>query len=174
MVVDAVRNFLRQQRPDRSCGSCTLCCKLMGVVALAKPVNAWCPHCRKGSGCTIYDDRPEECRAYACEWLTNPALPEGLKPDRCRVVLSMLDEGGPFLHVIADPGFPDALQDPLVRKAIELARSRGIDVIAWVGKHRTVYASSKPSSDVGRKANRLAGKDVPQADRPAAVDQRPR
>lgn len=171
--VSAVGNFLRQQRPDRSCGSCTLCCKLMGVVALAKPVNVWCPHCRKGSGCTIYDDRPEECRAYACEWLTNPALPEGLKPDRCRVVLSMLDEGGPFLHVIADPGFPGALQNPLVRKAMELARSRGIDVIAWVGKHRTVYASSEPSSDVGRKANRLAGKGASQADRPAP-DQRPR
>jgi hypothetical protein len=160
MVMSTVKNFLTQQRPARTCGSCTLCCKLMGVVAIAKAVNSWCPHCQKGKGCRIYDSRPEECRAYACEWLTKPTWPEALKPDKCRVVFSMLDEGGPFLHVIADPGYPGALQDPLVREAIERARSRNLDVIAWVGERRTVYTGDEPSSDVGRKANKAAGREV--------------
>ena len=163
IVMSTVNDFLKQERPARACGSCTLCCKLMGVVSIAKPVNTWCPHCQKGKGCKIYDSRPEECREYACEWLTNPALPEALKPDKCRVVFSMLDEGGPFLHVIADPGYPGALQDPLVRDAIERAQSRKVDVITWVGKRRAVYTSGEPSSDVGRKANKFASKEAPHA-----------
>ena len=31
--------------PGRACGSCTLCCKTMGVDELAKPPGVWCQHC---------------------------------------------------------------------------------------------------------------------------------
>jgi hypothetical protein len=38
----------------RSCGSCTLCCKLMPVLlddGEDKPAGEWCKHCTKGVGC---------------------------------------------------------------------------------------------------------------------------
>jgi hypothetical protein len=39
----------------RSCGTCSLCCKLPYVAELNKPINTWCPHARPGhGGCSIY------------------------------------------------------------------------------------------------------------------------
>jgi hypothetical protein len=45
---------------ERSCGDCTLCCKVMAVEALGKPAGSWCSHCKPGRGCLIYETRPEE------------------------------------------------------------------------------------------------------------------
>jgi len=80
------------------CGSCTLCCKLVGVrgevrgVPIKKPRNGWCEHCAVGQGCTVYDDRPKACDEFLCMWracqgTTSPMQPE-LRPDRCGVVLA--------------------------------------------------------------------------------------
>ncbi|GGC78748.1 hypothetical protein [Chelatococcus reniformis] len=71
----------------RQCGTCALCCKVMGIVELDKPRGRWCPHCRPGQGCTTYDDRPEECRTFSCLWLTQDFLGEEWKPDRSKLVL---------------------------------------------------------------------------------------
>src|SRR5262249_4530121 len=47
----------------RECGKCSLCCKLLPIQELNKPIDTWCPHCRPGhGGCTIYSSRPSECR----------------------------------------------------------------------------------------------------------------
>lgn len=75
-------------KPARTCGTCTLCCKAVGVHALAKPAGAWCPHCdRRGGGCAIYGERPGECRTFSCAWLDG-LLPEDRdRPDRLKVVL---------------------------------------------------------------------------------------
>jgi hypothetical protein len=72
---------------SRECGSCTLCCKVMGIDALAKPRGRWCPHCKPGRGCSIYDSRPGECRTFACLWLMQTFLDEDWKPDRSKLVL---------------------------------------------------------------------------------------
>ena len=42
---------------NRDCGSCSLCCKILGIAALDKPVGQWCPNCVQGQGCAIYADR---------------------------------------------------------------------------------------------------------------------
>ena len=61
--------------PGRSCGECSLCCKLLRIEAFNKPVGTWCSHCAPGrGGCTIYETRPTECRDFYCAWLTTPAL----------------------------------------------------------------------------------------------------
>jgi hypothetical protein len=93
--------------PGRSCDSCTLCCKLMGVPALAKPRNVWCEHCVQGSGCAIYDARPDDCRVYDCAWLLSPELGPEWKPERARFVLEV-DPGENRVFVNVDPGRPDA------------------------------------------------------------------
>lgn len=89
----------------RQCGDCTLCCKVMAIEELAKPANAWCPHCKPGRGCQTYANRPAECRSFGCVWLINERLEEHWKPSRSRLVLTTSEDG---LEVRCDPGFPDA------------------------------------------------------------------
>src|SRR5260370_30581721 len=73
--------------PGRACGECSLCCKLIRVDAFAKAPGIWCAHCAPGSGCTIYDSRPAECRDFYCAWMVSPNLREEWRPSPCKLVL---------------------------------------------------------------------------------------
>src|SRR6202035_1192607 len=84
---------------DRSCGSCGLCCKLVAVEELNKPAHQWCAHFSAGRGCTIYTDRPGECRTFRCLWLMRPQLSDAWRPDRSRIVLYFSHDG---THLIAN------------------------------------------------------------------------
>ena len=55
--------------PNRQCGSCNACCDILEVAAAEKPVNQLCRHWHAGTGCTIYDRRPQMCRSFVCAWL---------------------------------------------------------------------------------------------------------
>ena len=91
----------------RSCGSCTLCCKVLTVEELSKPNGQWCPHCIKGRGCAIYSDRPDECRRFQCGYLLSPALGEHWLPVRSKLVVAYKPDGMEvIIHV--DPGVPNA------------------------------------------------------------------
>src|SRR5262249_237331 len=63
----------------RSCGSCTLCCKVLGVPALDTPKGAWRSRREKGVGWRIYERRPDACRSFLCGWLINPRCDAGWK-----------------------------------------------------------------------------------------------
>ena len=40
-------------------------------------MDRWCRHCKSDKGgCTIYETRPNICRAFACGWLLNVAIEE--------------------------------------------------------------------------------------------------
>lgn len=92
---------------ERDCGTCSLCCKLLGIGALDKPAGSWCAHCSPPRGCTIYHTRPDECRDFACLWYDDATLDEAWKPIRSKIVLYMIDDGSRLIaHV--DPGTPDA------------------------------------------------------------------
>jgi hypothetical protein len=91
----------------RSCGTCTLCCKVLTIEALGKPNGQWCPHCVKGRGCTIYSDRPNECRGFYCEYLLSPAFGEHWFPARSKLVVAFKPDGGEII-VHVDPGVPNA------------------------------------------------------------------
>jgi hypothetical protein len=93
--------------PSRACGSCSLCCKVLGILELDKPAGEWCPHFRAGSGCSIHGEHPASCRAFRCLWLLSPAMPEGVRPDRCKVVLT-LEDGDAKIIARADPADPMA------------------------------------------------------------------
>jgi hypothetical protein len=90
---------------QKACGDCTLCCKVMAIEELAKPVNSWCSHCKPGRGCRIYGDRPAECRSFSCLWLVDAHLDQRWKPSRSRFVLTTSEDG---IEIRCDPGFPDA------------------------------------------------------------------
>lgn len=77
----------------RTCGSCTLCCKLLAVGApgedFAKPQGVWCEHvCADKRGCSIYATRPKSCAHFDCVWLRG-CFQEEDRPDRSRVVVSL-------------------------------------------------------------------------------------
>ena len=97
---------LAPAKAERSCGSCSLCCKVIGIEALDKPVGHWCPHAKPGRGCAIYHQRPGECRDFSCLWLDNDRLGEEWKPSRSKIVLYRMDEGRRLVaHVDANaPG----------------------------------------------------------------------
>ena len=66
----------------KTCGECTMCCKIMGVPALDKAPGAWCGSCAIGSGCTRYKTRPQSCKDFACLWLQDKDMPEAYRPDK--------------------------------------------------------------------------------------------
>src|SRR5258708_33870552 len=55
-----------RQKTGRSCGSCSMCCYVMGVEDIDKPKSQWCRHCKPVKGCTIYATRPAACKTVAC------------------------------------------------------------------------------------------------------------
>ena len=111
-----------QSVEGRTCGDCTLCCKLMKIVELDKKEGLWCGHCRPGVGCAAYATRPSECRSFTCGWLTNPDLDDAWKPNRARMVVTLEDEGR-MVAVHVDPSQPRAwMQPPFYAKLKHWAR----------------------------------------------------
>jgi hypothetical protein len=118
--------------PGRECGTCMFCCKVMGIEAIAKPQNSWCPNCVRGTGCKIYDTRPTECRTFFCHWMLEKNLPAEWKPDRAKFVLVM-NPGG-HLTAFVDSTAPTAWRkapyyDALKRWAVEGTRSNPARIV---------------------------------------------
>ena len=91
--------------PGRSCGTCTMCCKVYLIRELSKPAGQWCAHCLRGSGCGIHASRPRSCREFFCSWLVDPNLGPEWKPEVSRFVLSA-DATHRAIMVTVDPGMP--------------------------------------------------------------------
>jgi uncharacterized protein len=100
------------------CAGCALCCKVLEIVDLQpkpSPCGEWCGHAEPGrspGACTIYEARPESCRAFACLWLLSQDRPDDvmapeLRPDRSKAVLTAVP-GQNTLLVHPDPAYPDA------------------------------------------------------------------
>ena len=134
--------------PDapRSCGSCTLCCKLIDVPAVEKPMGQWCRHCKPGSGCTIHDTRPDQCRTYDCLWRAGTFLGPEWKPDRARFVLTV-DPATQFLLIQVDPALPTAWRkEPYysqIRKWAVTGLGNGRQVVVFNNRAATVILPDK-------------------------------
>ncbi|MCA3703429.1 MAG: hypothetical protein INF12_10405 [Methylobacterium sp.] len=124
----------------KTCGTCTLCCKLFPVPPLEKPAGKWCPHVVQGRGCGIHETRPQLCRAFYCQWLENPDLGPEWKPEISKFVLSIYP-GTNSLAVTVDPGFPgNWRQEPYLRNLrrwAEAALRQGDQVIVFTGGKAT-------------------------------------
>jgi hypothetical protein len=55
--------------PDVACTRCGACCVAPDIAALDKPLGRPCPHLGEDDLCTIYERRPEVCRAYQADAL---------------------------------------------------------------------------------------------------------
>ncbi len=134
----------------RACGTCTLCCKLLRIAELDKPQGVWCTHARPGHGCTIYADRPKECRTFHCGYLVAPELSEEWHPVRSKIVLVAEPGGG--VTAVVDPGRADAWkQEPYYSRlkawaADVVQRKQGL--LVRVGK-RTIAVLPDRDIDLG-------------------------
>lgn len=128
----------------RRCGRCTLCCKIMEITELKKPVGSWCSHCDPGKGCRIYQERPDECRTFQCLWLMGEGhLGQEWKPDKSKLVLVTAHTGN-GVEIRCDPGYPQAWRkEPFYSKIRQWAaagRASNGTVIVLVGKASTLVA----------------------------------
>jgi hypothetical protein len=110
----------------RACGSCTMCCKVLGIDDLKKPAGRWCVNARAGVGCVIHDERPSVCRSFQCMWLTARDLPDEWKPDRARFVLAVETSG--CLQVICDPAQPAAWRREPYQSQIRRWAEHGMNI----------------------------------------------
>jgi hypothetical protein len=128
----------------RTCGDCTLCCKVMAIEELAKPAGQWCRHCKPGRGCLVYDSRPAECRGFSCLWLIDPRFGAHWKPNKWKLVVTTSADG---LEIRCHSGFPDAWRrEPYYREIKHLAASgeaHDVTVLVIAGNRMTLVTSSR-------------------------------
>jgi hypothetical protein len=93
---DLETNLLGPVLADRACGDCVACCTVLTVDTpdFKKPAGTPCtqlgPH-----GCTIHAVRPHICRTWFCAWRRVSAMPDGARPDRSGVLVSLNFEQAP-------------------------------------------------------------------------------
>lgn len=130
----------------RSCGTCTLCCKVFDVPSLEKPAGQWCKHCSPGRGCGIHETRPQHCRSFHCMWMTTDFLGPDWKPERSKFVLT-IDPASRNLLVQVDPGQPGAWKVApyyaQFKRWAEAAIREHKHVIVFIGKSATVVLPDK-------------------------------
>lgn len=127
--------------PGRDCGDCIACCQALRIVdpQIGKPAGVMCRH-NTGSGCGIYEARPDICRIWFCLWRRIDAMPDEARPDRCGVIFCLEgedDHPNPFARfcVVARPvGSPRALRSSLVRQVVAMFARQG-DLPVWVHRH---------------------------------------
>jgi hypothetical protein len=115
-----------------SCDGCTACCKVLKIRELDKPGNTWCRHCSIGTGCTIYDTRPESCRVYECLWLKTQRMEKpivaALRPDKSRVVIGTTNHGEDLILYVT-PDRPDAWKRGEFGRFVAQMKNKGVAVM---------------------------------------------
>lgn len=116
----------------RQCGECTLCCQYFKVTETNSPEYEYCTYCEPGNGCSIYEDRPKECRATSCLWYKQEQIPKSLRPDKlgicfelpsfCRVMIGYLSKDR-----------RDAWKTPIARQMIYKIMQAGHPVVLTCG-----------------------------------------
>jgi hypothetical protein len=88
--------------PGRDCGACNACCVVPVIDGpeLTKLSGSVCRHSK--GGCDIYDTRPVVCRRFFCGWRRMALIPEGWRPDRSGVFVTM-EEAGLNLMLVDNP-----------------------------------------------------------------------
>ena len=113
----------------RSCGDCSLCCKLLPIEGdnFSKPADQWCGHCKPGNGgCSIYQSRPAVCRGFACQWLVDKKWGDHWQPTRSKMVVHLNAEDGIHLNIDVDVGRPGIWREEPYLSDIRRAALHGL------------------------------------------------
>ena len=74
----------------RECGDCSVCCEVLEIPAINKPKKTICPNVCDGGGCSIYQERPSECRTFQCIW-SEGYTGCGQRPDKSGIMAYHID-----------------------------------------------------------------------------------
>jgi hypothetical protein len=127
----------------RECGDCSLCCRLLDVPETNKQPSQWCLHCRPGKGgCSIYADRPQACRQWACGWLTNRGFGDEWFPKKCGIIsdLHLSEHNTLVMRFLVDPRTPDVWRKEPFYSAIKQIALNGLQESA--GQQFTTVVST--------------------------------
>lgn len=122
---------------NKTCGSCTMCCKLVSVPEMKKPIYVWCENCSPKTGCQIYHDRPPSCHRFECVWIIEGDLPGNIRPDRCKVMFEQFPGSSTILAMV-DPAFPDNWRKKNIIDQIQLFVRRGCAVVVTNGREKHI------------------------------------
>lgn len=114
----------------RSCGDCNACCVYPAVPEIGKPAGEACRFLGAcGHGCTVYAQRPQNCRAYSCAWLEGHGA-AGDRPGDVGVLVDRRDtQYGTVL--VARALEPGGAETRAARKAIK-RMSRDVGAVCLV------------------------------------------
>jgi hypothetical protein len=132
---------------QRTCGTCTLCCKVFEVPPVDnKPRGVWCRHCKPGQGCGIWSTRPDFCRDFHCLWIKDATLGPEWKPEKAKFVLNYRRDLG-VLNVMVDVGQPNAWKREPYLSGLRTFAARASDhrhiVQVTIGRHIVVLAPER-------------------------------
>jgi hypothetical protein len=130
--------------PDRSCGTCMMCCKVYTIRELNKPAGRWCVHAERGRGCKIHGSHPATCKGFYCDWRADPTLGPEWKPDKAHFILSVDLSFYRAVTVTPDPAMPDAWKRELKRWATRFVRENKKILVV----HRGFVTGVLPDRDV--------------------------
>ena len=109
----------------RECGECNLCCKVLNIPEYNAPAGTMCEHCTD-KGCSIYEERHDICRGFSCLWLSQPQIPESLRPDKSGILFELPAGGMTYIgHLIEE----DALNKPEIQIFIDKIAEAGHPVL---------------------------------------------
>lgn len=75
---------------EKSCIDCTKCCEgwlTINYGGLTADPDNNCQYCKKDQGCVQYDSRPDGCISFVCGYISDPIVPNWLKPSDSNIIL---------------------------------------------------------------------------------------
>jgi len=109
-----------------------MCCKVLVIDHFEKDAGVLCAHCALKSGCTIYATRPQICRDYECEWMSDRSLGPQMRPDRIGTIFQEDPETEEYQAVV-DPATPMAWRNPMIFRHLVAQAKAGRVVVAKSG-----------------------------------------
>lgn len=111
----------------RECGDCNLCCKILNIPEYNAPSGTMCEHCTD-KGCGIYEERHDICKGFSCLWLSQPQIPESLRPDKSGVLFELPAGSMTYIgHIIKE----EAIENQEVLLMVEKITQAGHPVMLY-------------------------------------------
>ena len=122
----------------KECGECTLCCKLLETHDIPSEIGVYCRHCK--NGCSIYDERPEECRTYQCMWSQMETVADELRPDKCGIIFDRISDDVITARIEEGKKIND-----LLMAQIEYFKNEGFSVMVFRGRDKKLFMNNSHS-----------------------------
>jgi len=129
----------------QECGECTLCCILLWIVEKNSFPLERCSDCDLNKGCTVYDNRPEECKNFNCSWRLDNNAHADMRPDKCHIIFENLSED--IIFGTLDPNY---IIDDLIIGQIRAFQNSGSSIVlqTFKGKPQIYLTQGATGSEV--------------------------